>query len=403
MEEKHVDLLLVAGAMDHNSDMVFLTGIHHVGEALLFKMKGKEPFILHNPMEREEAAKSGYQSISYSDYRLLDLLKENKGNYPLTYATVVERILVDHGFTGGKTALFGKVNIDGYLSIIRELEKRIPGMEIIEYSEESILSEAMFTKSREQVDQIREMGLVTTRVVGQVAQLLQTSPVKGDVLKKPDGSSLRIQDIKRKINLWLAEQGAENPEGTIFSIGRDAGIGHSAGNPEDELRLGQTIVFDIYPCQAGGGYFYDFTRTWSLGYASDAVVKLYDQVSYVYKTLIAELKAGSLCKDYQERTCELFEEMGHPTIRQDSTTESGYNHSLGHGIGLNVHERPWFSTIMPTKDRIVPGSVFTIEPGLYYPEKGMGARIEDSYWCDESGHIEILADFPYDLVLPVNR
>ena len=142
---------------------------------------------------------------------------------------------------------------------------------------------------------------------------------------------------------------------------------------------------------------------YTLGYASDAVVKLYDQVSYVYKTLIAELKAGSLCKDYQERTCELFEEMGHPTIRQDSTTESGYNHSLGHGIGLNVHERPWFSTIMPTKDRIVPGSVFTIEPGLYYPEKGMGARIEDSYWCDESGHIEILADFPYDLVLPVNR
>ena len=46
---------------------------------------------------------------------------------------------------------------------------------------------------------------------------------------------------------------------------------------------------------------------------------------------------------YQDRTCELFEEQGHPTIRQDSQLQSGYVHSLGHGLGLDVHERPWFS------------------------------------------------------------
>ena len=92
-----------------------------------------------------------------------------------------------------------------------------------------------------------------------------------DMLIGRDGEPVTIGQVKGLINLWLAERGAENPEGTIFAIGRDAAVPHSSGNPSDILRLGQTIVFDIYPCEAGGGYFYDFTRTWCLGYAPDDV------------------------------------------------------------------------------------------------------------------------------------
>ena len=88
---------------------------------------------------------------------------------------------------------------------------------------------------------------------------------------------------KRRINLWLAERGADNPEGTIFAIGRDAGVPHSTGTASDPLRLGQTIVYDIFPCEAGGGYYYDFTRTWCLGYAPDAVQALYQDVLDVYQ------------------------------------------------------------------------------------------------------------------------
>ena len=56
----------------------------------------------------------------------------------------------------------------------------------------------------------------------------------------------------------------ESAEGTIFAIGSDAGIPHSAGTHADEIRLGKTIIFDIFPQEAGGGYFFDFTRTWCL-------------------------------------------------------------------------------------------------------------------------------------------
>jgi Xaa-Pro aminopeptidase len=74
---------------------------------------------------------------------------------------------------------------------------------------------------------------------------------------------------------------------------------------------------------------------------------------------------------------------------------------LGHGIGLNIHERPWSGINSDDRDCLVPGAVFTIEPGLYYPEKDMGVRLENSLWVRPDGKMEVLADYPMDLVLPV--
>jgi Xaa-Pro aminopeptidase len=239
-------------------------------------------------------------------------------------------------------------------------------------------------------------------VVAKTADFLTSHAVKDGRLVKKDGQPLRIGEVKQRINLWLAECGAENPEDTIFSIGRDAGVPHSSGNPEDELRLGQTIVFDIYPCQAGGGYFYDFTRTWCLGYAPDDVMAVYEQVHSVFTQMRQELTANTPCAPYQRRACELFETAGHPTILSQPETEQGYVHSLGHGVGLNIHERPWFGSHAPVQDNLLPGSVFTLEPGLYYPERGMGVRLEDTLWVTPAGQIETLADYPLDLVLPVH-
>jgi Xaa-Pro aminopeptidase len=224
-----------------------------------------------------------------------------------------------------------------------------------------------------------------------------------EVLLKDDSTPLTIRDVKAMINLWIAELGAENPEGTIFAIGRDAGVPHSVGTPEDLLRLGQTIVFDIYPCEAGGGYFYDFTRTWSLGYATHAAQKLYDEVRAVYDRLLEEFDLNAPFKDYQHLTCQLFEENGHQTPLHTPAPVEGYVHSIGHGVGLNIHERP-FSGLTSGDDNILkPGVIFTSEPGLYYPEKGMGVRIEDTYWVRPDGKIEILAEYPYGFVLKMKK
>ena len=151
------------------------------------------------------------------------------------------------------------------------------------------------------------------------------------------------------------------------------------------------------------GYFYDFTRTWCLGYAPDEAQALYEDVREVYQKITAELTVESLCAPYQERTCELFEAKGHPTVKSNPSTKEGYVHSLGHGLGLDVHEAPWFGTTATKDDRLNPGVVITIEPGLYYPERGMGCRLEDTVYVTSHGEFEVLAEFPHDLVLPVSK
>jgi hypothetical protein len=82
----------------------------------------------------------------------------------------------------------------------------------------------MATKDESEVERIRQMGKITTSVVGEVADFLTSHKTDHDLLLSKDDQPLTIGDVKRQINLWLAERGSENPEGTIFAIGRDAGV-----------------------------------------------------------------------------------------------------------------------------------------------------------------------------------
>jgi len=262
----------------------------------------------------------------------------------------------------------------------------------------------METKDEDEVARIRNMGMVTTLVVGKVRDLLTGCNVRDDeVLLNDNGAPLTVGDVHSKIRLWVAEQGAELPSGFIFAIGRDSGVPHSAGTPTDLMRLGQTIVFDIYPAEAGGGYYYDFTRTWSLGYATPEAQKLFDQVKEIFDTLNDNFDLNTPFANYNIMTCEYFESKGHPSPLHTKAPVEGYVHSLGHGVGLNIHERP-FSGLTATEDqRLAPGVVITSEPGLYYPEKGMGFRIEDTLWVRPDGKMETLVEYPYDFVLPMKN
>jgi Xaa-Pro aminopeptidase len=404
MENANVDALLITGSAMHNPAMFYLTGGGHVTGADLIKKKNEPAVYFHNAMERDEAAKSGLTTRSFSLYPMEPLLKQAGGDRLKAAALRYKKILEDLGFTQGRLALYGQTDLGRGYALFTALKELMPEVEMVGYQEKDIILDAMATKDEQELARIRKMGQVTTQVVGNVADYLTTRQVKDGVLLDQNGSPVTIGRVKSLINLWLAEKGAENPEDCIFSMGFDTGVPHSVGNPQDILRLGEMIIFDIFPCEAGGGYFYDFTRTWCLGYAPEQAQKLYDQVHSVYDTLVSELKMGTHFGVYQERTCELFEAMGHPTVKSQPTTEIGYVHSLGHGVGLHVHERPFSgSTTARPEDVLTPGMVFTLEPGLYYAEEHIGARIEDTLCVNPDGSFEIMADFPKDLVLPVKQ
>jgi Xaa-Pro aminopeptidase len=400
MAQHNLDAILVTGPAQHNPPMGYLIGNLHMTGGDLIKKRGADPILFYNPMERDEAAKSGYVTKNLAEYQFNELMKSANGN--ILQATILryEKMLREYGLSSGRIGIYGKMDVGSAYEIFSGIKRNLPDVEIIGQLGDSLMLQAMATKDTDEVDRIRAMGEITTSVVGQVADFLSSQKSKNGMLVDNNGNPMLVGHIKQNINLWLAEAGVENPEGTIFAIGRDAGVPHSSGNPQDILYLGQTIVFDIFPAEAGGGYFYDFTRTWCLGYAPDEAQSLYEDVLDIYQTIMDELEVNALCSQYQDRTCELFEAQGHPTIKSDPQTQEGYVHSLGHGVGLYIHEYPRFSSNFK-EDRLAPGSVVTVEPGLYYPEKGMGVRLENTIWVRPDGKMEVLADYPLDLVLPV--
>ncbi len=400
MEKAGIDALLVSGSAAHNPAMFYFTGNVHVGYGDLIKLRGNEPVLFCNPMEREEAARTGLQTRNLAVYKMNDLVKEAGGDQAKATALRYQKMFADLGFAKGRLSIYGLQDAARSYAVFTALQKLMPEIEIVGELAEPVLMMARATKDLEELEHTRKMGAVTVEVVGRTAAFLQSHKAKDGVLIKDNGEALKIGDVKRMIDLWVAELGVENPHGVIFAIGRDAGVPHSTGSPEDVLALGKTIVYDIYLQERGGGYHYDFTRTWCLGYAPEEEQKLYDQVRLVFDKLMGEeIEANMNFKALQDRTCDLFEELGHPTIRQDPLTEKGYVHSVGHGLGLDIHELPF-----SREDAFLThGVIVTIEPGLYYPDEGMGCRLEDTVYIHADGSIEVLADYPHDLVLPVEE
>lgn len=405
MESKNLDAILVVGNAEHNPPMTYLTGGGHVSAAVLLKKRGEEAVLFCNDMERDEAAKSGLMVRRFGEFPWADLLKEAGGDVALATAIRLERIFAGVSLTGGRVGLYGHTDLSAWFAVLAHFQARMPAVALVgEVRDESLFARAMETKSEAEVERIRRMGQITTEVVGLTADYLTSREVRADeVLLDEGGQPLTIGEVKAKIRLWLAERGADTPEGFIFAIGRDAGVPHSQGNPSDLLRLGQTIVFDIYPAEQGGGYFYDFTRTWSLGYAAPEAQKLYDEVKIAYDKVVDNLDLNAPFKDYQRMVCEVFEAGGHQSPLSTAAPLEGYVHSLGHGVGLNIHERPWSGLTVGEDNRLRPGVVITVEPGLYYPEKGMGVRLEDTLWVCPDGKMEALAEYPYDFVLKMQK
>lgn len=404
MRERGLEAMIVVGPAQHNPPMVYMTGGAHLTSAFLVKPAGHEATLYHHAMEREEAAGTGVKTVDLGNNpvrRLQDLhgLDELRAQ-----AQLFADMLAQTHVRAGRVAVYGQQDSGRALAIFGALRELRPELELVgELEADSMLLQARATKDPGELERIRKMGEITTSVVGYVADFLSSQRASGGVLIDREGQPVRVGAVKRLINLKLAEHGVENPHGVIFAQGRSAGIPHSSGNADDELRLGETIVFDIYPREPGGGYYYDFTRTWCLGHAPDPVLELFEDVRAVYEQMMTELALETNGRVYQRRACELFEARGHPTIGSQPETLDGYVHGLGHGLGLQIHERPSLSVRAAERDVLLPGVVVTIEPGLYYPDRGMGVRLEDTVAAHADGTFEVLAPYPLDLVLPVKN
>ena len=198
-------------------------------------------------------------------------------------------------------------------------------------------------------------------------ELLQRAIDIGDKAFEETAAQLTV-GMTEKEAAWIfekavREQGAESISfETIIAVGPNAARPHHATG-DSKLVEGQTIVFD---CGARyQGYCSDLTRTVVLGEADDEIKRVYDIVHTAQLAAIDMVRAGMTGEECDAIARKIITEAGH---------ENDFGHSLGHGLGLEVHENPGVGP--NSKGKLENGMPFTIEPGIYIPGWG-GVRIED--------------------------
>jgi len=402
MADRDLDAIVVSGKTAGNPPLIYLLNGAHLTQALVVKKRGATPHLIASPIEREVAAATGYPVILNTRYGYRDLLGKHGGDV-LAASVAYQRAIFDDLGVTGRVGFYGYRDQGSAYAFLTALNAALPAIDIVGESDANLIEAARATKDAAEVARIRDVGRRTAEVVRQTVSFLQAHTVDADETLRhaTENRALTIGDVHAHIHRLITLQGLEDAEGFIFAAGRDAGVPHNQGTLDMPLRLGETIIFDIYPRESGGGYFFDMTRTFCLGYAPEAVMDLYQDVMGCVAHLKAALQAGVETRTYQQMTCAFFEERGHPTIGSDPATLEGYIHSLGHGVGLDIHEAPSFFDHVGNTARLTPGHVFTLEPGLYYPDRGMGCRIEDTLWLDEDGNVSNLTGYPYDLVVPM--
>jgi len=399
MEERGVDALSVSGTPKTSKDLFYLTGPVAVTRARVIKKRGQDPILIVSGMERDEAAESGLEIKTYSD---LDAMRVSRAAAdPLQAGVEVFLHICEVLGITGKVAFYGTDDIPYTHSFLSAIEKT-GTIEVCAEPFNSIFSEARMTKDDGEIARIAEVSRRAQEVMTAVRDFLCTCGDREGRLVSPTGREVTIGRVKKMIQDETEARGMFLDEEVIFSQGRDSAVCHSRGNDDAVLVPGKTIVFDYCPQEAGGGFFCDITRTWCPGHVPDAVREIYEQVLEIHNRLLDALEIGGLCSSYDKITNEYFDAQGHPTPMKGTGRTEGYVHALGHGLGLNEHERPVLSMFSKIEERLSPGHVFTVEPGLYYPDRGIGVRLEDDIAIREDGTIVNLTTISKDILLPLS-
>ncbi|WP_137289920.1 M24 family metallopeptidase [Natronorubrum halophilum] len=243
---------------------------------------------------------------------------------------------------------------------------------------EGIIERIRATKTDWELEQIRASQRANEAAMATAEELIATAAVEDGTLLR-HGEPLTSERVKTEIEITLLRHGC-GLDDTIVACGADGADPHDRGS--GPLEADELIVIDIFPRNKETGYFADMTRTFARGDPGEEARRRYDVTKNAYEAALEAVEAGVTGADVHGVACDVIEDAGYATLRSDPSTETGFIHSTGHGVGLDIHEEP---SVSPSGGELEAGHVISIEPGIYDPAVG-GVRIEDLVVVTEDGH-----------------
>jgi Xaa-Pro aminopeptidase len=207
-----------------------------------------------------------------------------------------------------------------------------------------------------------------------------------------DGKPLTCERLKMAVEQAFTANGAFADE-FIVSHGPQTAVGHEMGS--GPIAPDEPVCLDLFPRDRESGCFADMTRVFVVGEPSEELAEYHRLCREALEASVAAVKPGVAGSELHRICSRVFEEHGYPTLLSKQPGEvlkDGFYHSLGHGVGLEVHEDP---ALGRGPGELVAGDVIAVEPGLYRHGYG-GCRLEDLVLVTEDG-AEVLTDYPYDL------
>jgi len=370
MHARGIDAVVVPMHEAMHSSFRWLARGAKVTRGYAVKLPGREPILVTYPMEREEAAATGLEVHLVHEYgyeRIFRTALHQSEAYGEWFTNALKAL-----GAGSTLAFFGNVPVQLYVGLVEALERR--GWQVHRSNGEDLIQLARKTKEPWEIEAIRSVGERTEIVVDGVRALLREA--------RP---GLTLGDLKRFVSSEIARLGMIEDHETILSQGRDAGIPHSRGDASATVRPSVPIVLDIFPADRISGYFFDMTRTFCVGPIPDELRTIHADVLAAFELARDAMRPGTRAASYQSLVCDFFESKGYATLRSNPKTLEGYVHGLGHGVGLDIHEKPSFALNPSNEDRVEEGDILTIEPGLYFPDRELGVRIEDTFVVTADG------------------
>ncbi len=240
-------------------------------------------------------------------------------------------------------------------------------------------------KSSDEIELIRRPLRAAEAALRRAREVVAAAGIgnNGELIAE-DGEILTSEKLRFEINSVLLRFNCSGV-GTIAAGALQSALPHHVGS--GPLFARTPIVMDIFPRDEDTGYWGDLTRTIIRGKAPEHIRKAFDCVRKVRDEAQKLIRPGAIPSEIHRFAAESFEQAHFFTGRDEHGT-CGFFHSLGHGVGLDIHENPRLGP--GNHKKLAGGEVVTIEPGLYYPEWG-GIRMENLAAVKSDG-IELLTE-----------